>query len=519
MQQKEHDVGTMSKSIGIVMVFTLVGKVAGFLREVIFASQFGTVAAADAYKNALLVPGFILSILITAFAAALIPMVPEQERQGATHANRYMSNLLTVGLAACALILLLTLLLLRPVVTGIFLPFATPETQEYAIQLSAAMLSMELFVFLARMVSAYLQASFNFAVPAISLIVQNVVLIVAILAAGGSIQLVAIGTVVSWAAQFLVQLPAAAKAGLRYRPRFDLSDAGLRGTALLMLPAIVPAVFDSFYLIIAHSIASQNTGHISALDYANRLSSMVSAILLTTVATVLYPSLVSHISRKEKLSEDISFGININLLIALPASAALILLAHPVTRLVYERGNFTKESTMLTSGTLACYSAGILGVGIRDICNRCFYAYKSKRIPFFAGTAALLLNVILNYLLYPLYGPSGIAASMAVSSLLNGFGLLLLLHVSKKIIDWQKISACFWKVLAATATMSILLFMSSRFLNIHSQTGKTFILLMFATIAAGVGVYVLLLWLLNVTELRAVIHYIRSRRHKESANS
>lgn len=519
MQQKEHDVGAMSKSIGIVMVFTLVGKVAGFVREVIFAGQFGTGTIADAYINAQLVPGFVLSILIAAFSAALITMYPEQQRLGKENANQYMNNLLTVGFVASLVILALTWLFLEPIVTGIFLPFAPPETQQQAIQLSKTMLTMELFVFLARMVSAYLQANFSFAIPAFSQVVQNIVLIAAILLAGGSIQMVAVGTVISWAAQFLVQVPAAMKAGLRYRPRFSLSDSGLRGTAFLMLPAIIPAVFDSFYMIFAQSIASQNTGYISALGYGNRLSSMVSTILLTTVATVLYPSLVGHIDRKDKLSEDLSFGINVNFLIAIPASVALILLAHPITKLLYERQNFTAESTVLTAGTLACYAAGILGLGIRDICNRCFYAYKSKRIPFVVGLVALLLNVFLNYLLYPVYGPSGIAASMSISSIINGFALLFLLDLNKKVIHWKKTLTCLWKVVAATAAMAGIILLLSSVFSISSQIGKTFALLMLLLMGAGIGVYLLLLWLLKVEELHALIHFFTKKLHRGSTNS
>lgn len=519
MQQRERDVGAMSKSIGIVMVITLIAKLAGFGREVIFASHFGTVAVSDAYKNALLIPGFILSILITAFTAALIPMFPSQSRQGDSQTNRFMSNLFTVGMAVSACILLLTLLFIRPIITGIFLPFADPETQRLAIELSSIMLGMELFVFLARAVTAYLQANFLFTIPALSLLFQNLVLIGAIVLAGGSIYIVAIGTVVSWAVQFLVQVPAAYQVGLRYRPRFDLSDPGLRGAALLMLPAIIPAAFDSLYPIFAHSIASQNIGHISALDYGNRLSTLVSAVLLTTVATVLYPNLVGHVQEPKKLSDDLRFGINLNLLIALPASVALMLLAQPITRLVYERGKFTSESTLLTASTLACYAAGILGIGLREICNRCFYAYQAKRVPFIVGIGVLVLNVVLNYALYPVYGPSGIAASMAISSLLSGFSLLILLHIHKKVIDWPRIFHCFWKVSIATAAMSAALLALTNILSVQSLIGRRFDLAMLLIICIGVVVYAALLWLLKTEELSAVISFVKKKLQKESASS
>ena len=516
MQQKEQTVGAMTKSIGIVMLLTMVGKITGFLREIIFANYFGTGAVSDAYKNALLVPGFILSILIAAVAAAMIPILSEERRQSEKQANRFVSNLLTVGSFVSVCVLLLTLLFLRPIIIGIFLPYATEETQSIAITLSTIMLSMELFVFLGRILTAYLQAHFHFTMPVLTQIVQNLVLLVVIVVVGkqGNIEWVAFGTVISWLMQFLVQIPSARRMGLRYRPRFDLSDKALRATALLTLPAIIPTAFDSFYLIFAHSIASQNIGHISALDYSNRLSTMISAALLTTVATVLYPSLVDESDNRKKFTDSLSYGININFLIAIPASAALILLAQPIIRLVYERGQFTAESTALTSGTLACFSFGILGIGLRDICNRCFYAYKAKTIPLIIGIVSLALNMLLNYALYPLYGPAGIAASISITSLLTGVALLVLLHYSKKVVDWRTLSRCLCKVCLATLVMSLLLVLCTQLFSLQTSAGKGFALSMVFVIGLGIVVYLFMLWVLKTEELHTIVNSLKRKLKK-----
>lgn len=139
-----------------------------------------------------------------------------------------------------------------------------------------------------------------------------------------------------------------------------------------MLPVLISSAFDQVYMIVGKAVASSGIGDITILDYGNRVSTMVSAVLLTSIATVLYPTLVKNVDSSEDFRRTLSLGVNLNLLIAIPAMAALTLLRLPVTRLVFERGAFTAKDSLLTCGTLACYSCGILGVGLREIGNRTF---------------------------------------------------------------------------------------------------------------------------------------------------
>lgn len=510
---REQGIGMMSKSMLIVMIFTMVSKVAGFAREMVLASQFGMSMVTDAFKTAQNLPALLLSIIVTAMSATLIPVYATELKAGRDKANRFVSNLFTVGMVLSLIILAITAIFMEPLAGIITREAEDPATRQLAVQIATVMMPMGVFVFLARMTSAYLQANLNFTIPAISQLVLNVAVIVSILLSRGeNIMYVAIGTVVGWALTFAVQLPSVRKAGLSYRPTFNLKESGLREVMILMLPVLISSAFDQLYLTFDQMVAYRGaTGDPTALDYANRISTMASSVLLTTVATVLYPTLVRSVDDRKKFSDNLSFGLNLNLLIALPAMAAMILLSLPITRMVYERGEFTSEGTRLTATLLACYCAGIFGVGLRELCNRCFYAFKDTVIPTVVGVSVVLLNIVLNYALHAVVGVAGIAAATSISSTASGLVLLFLLSRKRKVFDGKRVVRCLWKTLAATAVMVAVLLALYAVLGLATQGGMMLWIKMAITIVVGIVAYAGTLLLLKTEELQMAVGMIKRK--------
>lgn len=507
--EREQDMGSMSRSMLVVMILTMVAKVAGFLRESVMARQFGATHVTDAIKTALDLPCYILSIIVIAIAATMIPVYSSKLREGREKAERFMSNLFTVGLLFSIIILVITYFLLEPLTVHVQLRHSQPETQQLAIRLAKIMMPMGIFVFLSRMSSAYLQANFRFTIPALSQILGSLIVMAAILIAPNQDPTyVALGTVAAWAVQFAVHIPQMRRVGLHYRPTFDLKESGLVQIIILMVPVLISSAFDQLCLGFDRLVASQVEGDISTLDYANRLSTMVSAILLSTIATVLYPSLVRAVDDKKKFTDELSFGVNLNLIIALPATIALIVLCTPVVRVVYQRNNFTAENTASTAPLLACYAAGIFGVGLRELCNRCFYAYKDIKIPTLVGILVVVFKVGLNFALYPLFDAEGVAAATAISSLLSGFVLLFLLHRKRRVVDVRRVLRCLLKVGLSTAVMALVLFALMGALSLDSLAGMGLIII------AGIAVYAICLVLLRVEELKLFGQMFKRRMQK-----
>ena len=506
------DIGAMSRSMLIVMILTMVGKLIGFLRETVQASMFGVSELTDALKIALEAPNLFLSVIIIALAAAFIPAYNERLQKGGKEAaDRFASNVITLGMALSAGVLLLTLVFIGPIIEKLMLPYATPETQQIAIRTARIMMPIGIFVFLSRMATSYLQANFSFGIPALSQVFFNVVVIGAIiLSRGENILYIALGTLAGWLVQFIVQVPRIYKMGYRYRPTVNVKEPLLRDIGLLMLPLLATGAFDQLYILI-RSIASDMAGHITVLDLSTRLSTMVSMVLLTTIATVLYPSLVRHVGEKERFRDNLSFGINLNLLLALPASAALIFLSGPITRLVYERGAFSTQDTLLTAQTLAMTAVGILGIGLRELLTRCFYAQMDVKAPTIIGILTVALNALLSFALYPVHGAPGIAIATSISAIFSAVTLLILQTRRHRVLDGRRTLRCLWKTSVASATMVGLLLALLRALRVESFAGGAFALAMLTLILIGIGFYVAVLWALRTEELSMALAFIGSK--------
>ena len=514
------DIGAMSRSMLIVMVLTMAGKLIGFLRETVQASMFGVSEVTDALKVALEAPNLFLAVIIIALAAAFIPAYNERLREGKEAADCLAANVATLGMALSAAVLLLTLLFIGPIITRLMLPYASAETQQTAIRMSRIMMPIGIFVFLSRMATSYLQVNFSFGIPALSQVFFNVIVIGAILLSRGeNILYIALGTLAGWLIQFAAQAPRIRRMGFRYRPAFDVKEPLLRDIGMLMLPLLATGAFDQLYILI-RSMASNMAGHITVLDLSTRLSTMVSTVLLLTIATVLYPSLVRHAAEKDRFRDDLSFGINLNLLLALPASAALVFLSGPITRLVYQRGAFSTQDTLLTAQTLAMTAVGILGIGMRELLTRCFYAQKDVKAPTIIGILAVALNALLSFMLYPTYGAPGIAIATSISAILGAAVLLILQARRHRALDTRRTLRCLWKTSAASAAMVGLLLALLHAFHIPSLTGATFALAMLALIAIGIGFYIIVLWALRTEELAMVLAFAKrklGRKVEESA--
>lgn len=510
---REQSIGALSRSMLVVMILTMVSKIAGFLREIIFAATFGAGAIKSAFSTADLLPCIVLSVIATSMAATLIPVYADRRKLGKKQADHFIGNLYTVGMALSLLILLLTWLFLQPLTDLVMQGSDDMETRRLAVELAQIMMPMGIFVFLTRISSAYLQANFNFTIPAVSQVFYNVIIIAAILLSrGANVRLVALGTVLGWAMQFLVHIPAIRKTDLRFRPAFDLKDPGLRQVFILVLPILVSSLFDQVYLLFDQTVAYRgNIADAGNLVYANRLSTMVSAVLLTTVATVLYPNLVKSVDSQKRFTDNLSFGVNLIIMIALPAMSMLVLLCMPITRAVYQRGAFGAEDTLAVGTLLACYSAGIFGIGLREICNRCFYAYKDTIVPTVTGIGIVVLNVVLNYALHAVFGVAGIAAATAISNTVSGLVLLFLLRSKKKVVDTGRIGRCLWKTALATVAMIAVLLALFSALHLGTATGLTLWLRLAIAFVVGIIVYLGLLYVLRTDELTMAANMVKKR--------
>ena len=297
-----------------------------------------------------------------------------------------------------------------------------------------------MFVAVAAALMGMLNSLHRFFIPAVSPAMFNVGSILCTLGLAPVMPLVgwpvimapAIGVLVGGFGQMAMQWPALRREGFRYEPVFDFSDPGLRQVLTLMGPGIVGLAAVQINLVVNSILAmGEGTGAVSALSFAFRLMYMPIGIFGVSIATAVVPTLSRHAARNDiaGMRDTVSSGLRLMLMLNVPATVGLMVLATPIVALIFEHGRFTAANTAATAAALACYAPGLIGYSAVKIAVPAFYSLRDSRTPVLVSVTTVLVNVGLNLTLVRLMGFQGLALGTAVSAIFNAGVLLWLLAV------------------------------------------------------------------------------------------
>src|SRR5699024_8286969 len=148
------------------------------------------------------------------------------------------------------------------------------------------------------------------------------------------------------------------------------------------------AIINDLNKIVDKSLASTLIeGSISALNYADRLQQIIYGVFITAIITVIYPSL-SKYAMSDNLNQfrkSINSGVIIILLITIPSTVGMVILAEPIVSIFYERGSFDINAKNMTSEALIFYSLGLIGMSLRSFLYRVYYAFQDTKTPLYNG--------------------------------------------------------------------------------------------------------------------------------------
>ena len=167
------------------------------------------------------------------------------------------------------------------------------------------------------------------------------------------------------------------------------------------MPVLLGSAVRQINGVVDKTLASELIeGSISALTYAQRINDMVIAVFVMAITTVVFPMLSQAFSQGDdnQLKKILNQGVNIILLVTVPATIGMILLAEPIVRIFFERNAFDAQATFMTSGALVFYSIGLVGSSLRLMLNKVFYSFHDTKTPMINGAMAVMLNIVLNLL-------------------------------------------------------------------------------------------------------------------------
>jgi putative peptidoglycan lipid II flippase len=432
----------LARSAGLISIATMASRVLGLVRDQVMAYLFGAGNAVDAYNVAFRIPNLVRDLFAEgAMSAAFVPTFTRYlARDGRAAAWRLGNNVVNALVLATAVLVALGFALTEPLVTLFAEDYSrVPGKLELTMLLTRIMLPFLTLVAVAAAVMGMLNSLNRFFVPALSPAMFNVGSIVCVLLLAPvlpqvglpPIAAMAIGALVGGFGQLLIQWPPLRQEGFRYRPVLDLRDPGLRQVLMLMGPGTLGLAATQINVFVNTVLATgEGTGAVSWLNYAFRLMYLPIGIFGASIATAAIPAVARHAAADDLrgMRREVANGLAMMLLLNLPATVGLMVLARPIVSMLFERGAFTARDTDATAAALMCYAVGLAGYSAVKIASPTFYALHESRTPVAVSSGSVLFNVGLNLLLVRYFGYLGLAAGTSITALLNASVLLVLLR-------------------------------------------------------------------------------------------
>lgn len=500
----------LAQSAAMISIFTLISKALGFIREVMIANRFGSGMETDTYFVAMTATVIIMGTLGAALNTTLIPIFSEiGEKYGRRGKLKYLNNIFNIVLIITIFIVILGYIF-SPTVIKILAKGFEGEQFELAVTLNRIGLPIAVLLGFTYVFSGLLHSSQIFGPPAISGLPYNFVFLIYLLffAKDSSVVTLMIISVIAAFAQFLILVPAVNHMGYKYKFQINLRDNYLKKAMVLIIPVLIGSAVQQINIIIDKTLASDLIeGSISALSYASKINDMVIAVFIMAITTVIFPMLSKAFSQNDndKVKEILGQGINIILIITVPATIGLLMLAEPMVHLFFERGVFDELATYMTSQALIYYSIGLVGASLRLMLNRVYYSLQDTKTPMINGMLAVVINLVLNLLLIGPMAHMGLALATSISATVTT--IMLFLNLRKKIgpIGLRKYLICFIKTLAASLCMGLVVFLIYYKLGAIIATTKIMkMLLLLVSVAVGAVVYFILCIVFKVKELSVI---------------
>jgi len=424
------------KSTAIVSVMTLISRVSGLVRDVVMANLLGTNALADAFFVAFRIPNFLRRIFAEgAFSQAFVPVFSELTAQNTNEAKRFVNTCAGV-LALITFFISVLGVVFAPTIVDLLAPGFEEDPEKFNATVDALRIMFPyLFcISLVAMSAGVLNTLNRFAIPAVTPVLLNICLILAMLVVlplfGNAAKTLAIGVMVAGVVQLLFQIPSIHKEG--FLPRFDVDHQNphARKVFTLMLPAVFSVSVAQINMLVNTYLASfLVTGSVSWLYYSDRLMEFPVGVFGIALATVVLPSLSKeHASGSvENFSNMLDWALRWVVIIAVPATAALYLLATPLLSTIFQYNAFNARDVVMSTMALESFSLGICGFIFVKVLAPGFFARKDTKTPMKIAIIAVVINVLLSIFLVKIYAHAGLALAISIAAWCNSAMLLIVL--------------------------------------------------------------------------------------------
>jgi putative peptidoglycan lipid II flippase len=458
----------------VVSGMTLISRILGLVRDIVFARYFGASLVMDAFLVANRIPNMLRRFFAEgAFSAGFVPVMARyREKHNHEEAREFVDAIAgTLGI----ILFLITLagVIAAPVLVAIVAPGFIGDDGRF--ELATLMLRFTFpylfFVSLTAFAGGILNTYGRFGVPAFTPVLLNVVLISAAIWLSPQLEqpgmALAYAVFIAGLVQLLFQLPFLAQIHALPRPKWAIAHEGVARALKLMLPAIFGSSVAQINVLLGGIIASMlGVGKISLLYYSDRLMEFPLGLFGIALATVTLPYLSRQYASEshDEFAATLDWSMRLVTLIAVPAAVALIVLAEPLVATIFYGGEFTSLDVQLTALALQAFAIGLVGFSFVKILAPAYFAREDTRTPVKIGLIALAVNFGLSvslavYLTSIGFAGShaGLALAISVAALLNAWLLYRGLRRDGVVRHSSGWLALLFRVVAANVVMCVAL--------------------------------------------------------------
>lgn len=500
------------------MLFFVLSRALGLVREIVIAAQFGTSPSMDAYVAAFRIPDLLFNLVAGgALASAFIPPFSKLLTDGDTHGSwRLATQVINLVFVVVAGLCIAAAIFAEPLVRfTVGVGFAPPEQQLTASLMRLMLITPAVFA-VSGIVMGILNAHQEFLLPAAAPVMYNLSII------GGAVLLaptlgvfgLAIGVVVGAFLHLLVQVPWLIRNKIEYTARLGIRDPGVRHVVKLVIPRTIGIAAVQLNFLVNTILASTLvSGSLAALNYAFLLILLPIGVIAQSIATVLFPMFSRMFAADDLngLRRAFSIGFRVTLFLTVPATIGLMLLARPIIQILLQRGAFTAESTEMTVVALQLFAVGLFAHAGLETITRAFYAMHDTATPVRIGIASVVLNIILSLILIEPLQQGGLALANSIATTLEMIILLYLLRPRLGGVDGRTLVTSGVRMFIGAVVMALAI-------AGYGQTppAQNALMWLIGGIVIGGTAYFVTMVVLRSEEIMLAVNLVRSRGRRQT---
>lgn len=495
----------------LLLASTVFLKFSSMFRDLVISGLYGDSYQADAYFSAMVIPNAIILFMLTGMKDAFLPSYYKYDSLGKGYAH--LTNIVK-GTFWISLLISILGVLVSPLLIELLYPDFAKYDQGTEIAVWTAGIYF-LSIFIVGINAVYegyfdAQKKFSFSTFSQTIVSLSTIVFALLWHERYGIYSVAIGYFIGTFLSFLIKVVyLTPQRFLHWRQKSDWKEISL--FYKIFLPVGITIAVGQINLMVNMLFASRmGEGVVSNLNYAFRLVTIPQALFGVTIATIIYPSLAKARSTSDmnQFNRGIEKGLTYMFLMIAPSVAGMMILMEPLVRIVYERGAFTEETTLLTSQYALYYMGSVLFYSIQAVVAKGFYTLEKGSSFMRIGLFSILLNIVSNYIFSIWMGPEGLALSASLVGMIYSCLTFTTLHRIAGGFQLKYLGSEYLKITVATSVMVVILLLLKA--NIMVAVNNDWIVILIMAII-GAALYFVMLRLTKSSAMQEIWQFRRKK--------